>query len=120
MTIYWERCSICGRHYPTKTCWLHPELNVCPHCCLLCPERSICPNPVWFPNLRLEAVREEQPAPEAREARREERAAAVPTGAAGAAAQPRAVAAKKTGVSEERREKIKKLEELLRRLGGEA
>ncbi len=57
MTIYWERCDICGRHHPTKTCWLHPELSICAHCCLMCPERSICPNPAWFPELKLEAVK---------------------------------------------------------------
>ena len=118
MTIYWERCSICGRHYPTKTCWLHPELNVCPHCCLLCPERSICPNPAWFPNLKLEAPvvagveAEAKPSP--------------PRPAAAAVAEKRVEARRRetaekriTGREAERKEKIRKLEELLRRLGGE-
>ena len=53
MSIYWERCDICGRHRPTKPCWLHPERPVCPYCCLVCPERSVCPNPVWYPEVRL-------------------------------------------------------------------
>ncbi len=89
MTIYWERCDICGRHLPTKTCWLHPELSVCPHCCLLCPERNLCPNPAWFPTLRLSEVRVE----------------------AGASSSDRG-----SGMSVE--EKRRKLEELLRKLSG--
>jgi len=47
MTIYWERCSICGLHRPTRTCVMDEELMVCPHCCLACPRRNVCPNPVW-------------------------------------------------------------------------
>ncbi len=91
MTIYWERCDICGRHLPTKTCWLHPELSVCPHCCLLCPERSLCPNPAWFPGLRLSETRVEA-------------RVASSSGRGG-------------GMSVE--EKRRKLEELLRKLSGE-
>ncbi len=53
MTIFWERCSICGRHRPTRQCWLHPERSVCPYCCIACPERGACPRPAWYPNLRL-------------------------------------------------------------------
>jgi hypothetical protein len=52
LTIYWERCDVCGRHRPTRQCWLHPERNVCPYCCLSCPERHLCPRPAWFPHLR--------------------------------------------------------------------
>ena len=52
MSFYWEKCDICGRRRPTRTCWLYPDRNVCPYCCLACPERDHCPNPVWFPNLR--------------------------------------------------------------------
>ncbi len=47
MTIYWEQCSICGLHRPTRTCTMDEELMVCPHCCFVCPRRNICPNPVW-------------------------------------------------------------------------
>ena len=111
MTIYWERCSLCWRHYPTKTCWLHPELSVCPHCCLLCPERGHCPQPAWYPNLRLEAVVAAEAAP--RPAAPAAAAAASTRGAVGEAA---GVAARR--VSEERERKIRKLEELLRRLEG--
>ncbi len=116
MTIYWERCSICGRHYPTKTCWLHPELSVCPHCCLLCPERGHCPQPAWYPNLRLEAavaeaVEEAAPRPAAPAAA----ARAAQAVASGVAAAARRAAAR---ASEERERKIRKLEELLRRLEG--
>ncbi len=52
MSIYWERCDVCGRHRPTRQCWLHPERSVCPYCCLACPERNQCPRPAWFPSLR--------------------------------------------------------------------
>jgi hypothetical protein len=47
LTIYWERCDVCGRYLPTRQCTLHPELNVCIYCCLSCPERSRCPKPAW-------------------------------------------------------------------------
>lgn len=57
MSFYWERCSICGKHRPTKQCWLHPERQVCPYCCIACPERSVCPNPVWYPELRASEPR---------------------------------------------------------------
>jgi hypothetical protein len=70
MTIYWERCDICGRHRPTRQCWLHPERNVCPYCCLSCPERQLCPKPAWFPNLKIVA-----PVRHARRAREEARKA---------------------------------------------
>ncbi len=57
MTFYWERCDICGRHKPTRQCWLHPERMVCAYCCIACPERNVCPHPVWFPSLRVAASR---------------------------------------------------------------
>ncbi len=57
MSIYWEKCDICGRHRPTRQCWLHPERSVCPYCCLACPERPQCPRPAWFPSLRRSASR---------------------------------------------------------------
>ncbi|MET1102171.1 MAG: hypothetical protein ABWW69_06840 [Pyrodictiaceae archaeon] len=63
MTIFWERCSICGRYYPTKTCWLHPERNICPYCCLTCPEWNECPNRVWSPRITVtkkEAIEEKK------------------------------------------------------------
>ena len=47
MTIYWERCSICGKHHIVKQCTLIPELLVCPQCCIICPRRRVCPKPVW-------------------------------------------------------------------------
>ena len=52
MSIFWERCDVCGRHRPLRQCWLHPERMVCPYCCIACPERSSCPRPAWFPGLR--------------------------------------------------------------------
>ncbi|WP_048061534.1 hypothetical protein [Hyperthermus butylicus] len=69
MSIYWERCSICGRHRPTRQCWLHPERIICPYCCLACPERSICPRPAWFPTLR-HVQPAAKPQPKLEEARR--------------------------------------------------
>ncbi len=47
MTIYWERCSVCGRYESTRQCTLHPELMVCIYCCLTCVERNKCPRPAW-------------------------------------------------------------------------
>ncbi|MET1160773.1 MAG: hypothetical protein ABWW65_07425 [Thermoprotei archaeon] len=54
LTIYWERCSVCGRYEPTRQCTMHNELMVCPHCCISCPLRSICPRPVWKLEIRVE------------------------------------------------------------------
>ena len=48
MTIYWERCNICGRYRPVKQCTMNPDLMVCIHCCLLCPLRNVCPKLVWI------------------------------------------------------------------------
>jgi len=59
LSLFWERCSICGRHRLVKECWLHPERNVCPYCCITCPERNDCPNPVWLPQLRIRVTRRE-------------------------------------------------------------
>ncbi len=47
LTIYWERCDICGRYHPLRQCTMDPELMVCVHCCIACPRREKCPNPVW-------------------------------------------------------------------------
>ncbi|ADV65484.1 hypothetical protein Desmu_1187 [Desulfurococcus mucosus DSM 2162] len=47
MTIYWERCSVCGYHSPVKQCTLFPDLMVDAKCCLLCPKRGVCPKPAW-------------------------------------------------------------------------
>jgi hypothetical protein len=58
VTIYWERCSICGKYEFVKQCTLHPELMVCPHCCLTCPLRSKCPHPAWYPKLGRHAEKE--------------------------------------------------------------
>jgi len=64
MTIYWERCSICGDHRPTLRCTLDPGLKVCPRCCLACPKRDECPRPAWFPeahpSTRGEAVEDRE------------------------------------------------------------
>jgi len=68
VSIYWERCDICGKHRPTKQCWLHPERSICPYCCLACPERDICTNPAWFPGLRLRDARTHRRAEDARKA----------------------------------------------------
>ncbi len=68
MSIYWERCDICGRHRPTRQCWLHPERSVCPYCCLACPERGHCPRPAWFPSLRGAVPRRIEPREEAKKA----------------------------------------------------
>lgn len=48
MTMYWERCDICGRYEPTRACWLHSEVQICATCCLLCSERNHCRTPSWF------------------------------------------------------------------------
>ncbi len=56
MTIYWERCGICGRYHVTKQCTMYPDLMVCPHCCLTCIHRSKCPRPVWYPTIRLKPI----------------------------------------------------------------
>jgi len=48
LTIYWDRCDLCGLHNPTKTCSLFPELAVDPHCCVACPYwMTTCKNPAW-------------------------------------------------------------------------
>ncbi len=100
MTIYWERCNLCGRHLPTKTCWLHPELQVCAFCCVFCPERNVCPNPVWYPEIgRIVRLVEE----------REAAASGFES------IKARAGTAARSGVSERRR----RLEELLRKLSEE-
>ena len=66
MTFLWDRCDVCGRARPTRTCWLYPDRNACPYCCLACPERAQCPNPVWFPNLvtRVERPRRQPARPQ--------------------------------------------------------
>ena len=71
MSIFWERCDVCGRHRPTRQCWLHPERSVCPYCCIACPERPICPKPAWYPQLRVSEARpERRPPPRGGEARK--------------------------------------------------
>ncbi len=52
MTIYWERCSICGRYHAVKQCTLYNDVLVCPHCCLTCPKRNECPKPVWYAEIK--------------------------------------------------------------------
>lgn len=57
MTIYWERCSICGRYHAVKQCTLIPDLMVCPYCCLACSLREKCPRPVWYRTVKPVAVK---------------------------------------------------------------
>jgi len=47
MTIYWERCMVCGRYIITRECTLHSDIAVCIYCCTSCVERSRCPRVVW-------------------------------------------------------------------------
>ena len=54
MTIYWERCSICEKHQPTRQCWLVSSIMVCANCCIFCLDRSNCSNPVWIPTIKFE------------------------------------------------------------------
>lgn len=61
MTIYWERCSVCGKYHVLKQCTLSEELMVCPHCCISCPKRSICHSPVWAPILKITVKAEAKP-----------------------------------------------------------
>jgi len=58
MTMYWERCHICGNYIPTLTCWLHLERQICASCCLLCSERNHCSKPVWFPETKYKTFEE--------------------------------------------------------------
>ena len=60
MTIYWERCSICGKYMVTLECTLNPQDFVCPHCCVLfCSNRvNLCSNPVWYRDLGRKIVSE--------------------------------------------------------------
>ncbi|AEM39755.1 hypothetical protein Pyrfu_1902 [Pyrolobus fumarii 1A] len=119
MVIYWERCSVCVRHLPTKTCWLHPELNVCAQCCVMCPERSICPNPVWYAELgEAPSLQEERAATpisvgaEHVEVKQPAAPASIATAAGGESAATAATPTRKR-LSDEKR---KKLEELLKKL----
>ncbi len=67
MSIFWERCSVCGRHRPLKQCWLHPERSVCPYCCIACPERSVCERPAWYPSIKAAVPRRGHEAGKAQE-----------------------------------------------------
>lgn len=59
MTIYWERCDICGGHRPTKKCSLIPDMNIDIHCCITCLYwMNKCRSPAW----RIEAKITSQPA----------------------------------------------------------
>ncbi|MGC8953871.1 MAG: hypothetical protein ACP5N5_04035 [Desulfurococcus sp.] len=59
LTIYWERCDVCGYYRPVKQCTLFQNLLVDAVCCISCPKRSECPRPVW----RVEAVLEKPAQP---------------------------------------------------------
>jgi hypothetical protein len=61
MTIYWERCSVCGRYESVRQCTLFKDLLVDIHCCILCVKRSVCPAPAW--KITIPA----KPVPQARE-----------------------------------------------------
>ncbi len=60
MSIYWVRCDICGKYQVTSECTLHPPINVCFICCLLCPERGMCSKPAWIPKI-TKLVKEKPP-----------------------------------------------------------
>lgn len=48
MTLYWDRCDLCGLHNPTKACTLAPDISVDVHCCVACPHwLNKCKNPAW-------------------------------------------------------------------------
>jgi len=47
VTIYWERCSVCGRYEAVRQCTLYKDVLVDIHCCILCVKRSVCPAPAW-------------------------------------------------------------------------
>ncbi|WP_448578394.1 hypothetical protein [Thermosphaera sp.] len=47
MTIYWERCGVCGRYETVRQCTLFKDVLVDIHCCILCVKRSVCPAPAW-------------------------------------------------------------------------
>ncbi|MEM0379029.1 MAG: hypothetical protein QXP68_06270 [Thermosphaera sp.] len=47
LTIYWERCSVCGRYETVRQCTLFKDVLVDIHCCILCAKRSVCPAPAW-------------------------------------------------------------------------
>jgi len=61
LTIYWERCSVCGDYHVLKQCTLDDDLMVCPYCCIGCPRRNVCHKPVWFPGLRPSVKAEARP-----------------------------------------------------------
>lgn len=63
MTIYWERCNLCGANRPVMECTLNPGLLVDIHCCVSCVRRGSCPKPVWaitVPAPKREALRAEE------------------------------------------------------------
>ncbi|MEM0001436.1 MAG: hypothetical protein QXS24_05320 [Desulfurococcaceae archaeon] len=48
MTIYWERCDLCGQYRPVKKCSLIPEISIDVHCCVACPYwMNKCTVPAW-------------------------------------------------------------------------
>jgi len=58
LVLYWKRCSICGRYEPIDACSMHPSVNVCPWCCILCSERSNCSKPTWFTEVKVIEAKE--------------------------------------------------------------
>jgi len=49
VTIYWDRCSVCGRNLVTLQCTMDKDTEVCPHCCTSCYIRDRCSSPAWYP-----------------------------------------------------------------------
>lgn len=48
MTIYWERCDLCGGYKPTRKCSLIPDIYIDVHCCVSCIYwMNKCKNPAW-------------------------------------------------------------------------
>ncbi len=62
MTIYWDRCDLCGQYRPTRSCTIIPSLQVDIHCCAACPYRgNKCTSPTWkieVPSTGLKTRRE--------------------------------------------------------------
>ncbi|MGC8982622.1 MAG: hypothetical protein ACP5KA_02560 [Desulfurococcaceae archaeon] len=48
MTIYWDRCDLCGLHRPVRRCTLVSDISVDAHCCIACVHwMTSCTNPAW-------------------------------------------------------------------------
>ncbi|MEM3926013.1 MAG: hypothetical protein QXS23_01440 [Desulfurococcaceae archaeon] len=68
MTLYWDRCDICGSYRPTKRCSMYPDISIDIHCCITCTKWfTVCKNPAWS----IKIV--EKPMEKTKEIRKEER-----------------------------------------------